>query len=478
MARPRVHLAERAEAPPRVRRLGRGGPLRDPGCPRSRSQGLPVRRGAEGRHQAVGVQGVRHRLHARPPDRHLHGLLGGRLRRLLQLRPPRRTPPARRDARVSTGPDGERPAAPFIGGGAGRSARTEEEVLDAIEERRRRPRRKVLDEQITLSHGAVGKSSHDLVEALFLRELRNPLLEPLGDSAVIGNGEGRFAFTTDSFVVRPLFFPGGDIGELAVNGTVNDLAMAGARPIALSSGFIVEEGMPVADLDRIVSSMARAAEAAGVQVATGDTKVVERGKADALYINTSGVGAIEHSLELGPGSIRAGDRVIVSGSLGDHGMAIMIARGELALEVELESDTAPLNGIVGDLLAATDGVRSLRDPTRGGLATVLAELALSAQLGITIDEASLPIRPEVNGACEILGIDPLYVANEGKLVAIVAPEAEEDALAALRSHPLGADAVTVAEIRPEPPGLVLLETSFGGSRVVDMLAGDPLPRIC
>jgi hydrogenase expression/formation protein HypE len=359
-----------------------------------------------------------------------------------------------------------------------RGPRSEEEVLDAIEERRRRPRRKVLDEQITLSHGAGGKSSHDLVEALFLRELRNPMLEPLSDSAVIGDGVGKLAFTTDSFVVRPLFFPGGDIGELAVNGTVNDLAMAGARPIALSAGFIVEEGLAVADLDRIVGSMARAAEAAGVQVATGDTKVVERGKADGLYINTSGVGTIEHELELGAGAIQAGDRVIVSGPIGDHGMAIMIARGELALEVHLESDTAPLNDLVADLLAAAEGIRCLRDPTRGGLATVLAELALSAQLGITIDEASLPIRPEVNGACEILGIDPLYVANEGKLVAIVAPEAEDDALAALRAHPLGARAVTVAEVRPDPPGLVLLETSFGGTRVVDMLAGDPLPRIC
>jgi hydrogenase expression/formation protein HypE len=363
-------------------------------------------------------------------------------------------------------------------GNGSRGGRSEEEVLDAIEERRRRPRRKILDKQITLSHGAGGKSSHDLVEALFLREFRNPLLEPLADSAVISDGAGRLAFTTDSFVVRPLFFPGGDIGELAVNGTVNDLAMAGARPIALSAGFIVEEGLPVADLDRIVASMARAAEAAGVQVATGDTKVVERGKADGLYINTSGVGAIEHRLELGPGAIRAGDRVIVSGPIGDHGMAIMIARGELALEVDLESDTAPLNGLVAALLEATDGVRCLRDPTRGGLATVLAELALSAQLGITIDETSLPIRPEVNGACEILGIDPLYVANEGKLVAIVAPEAEDETLGALRSHPLGSAAVTVAEIRPDPPGLVLLETSFGGSRVVDMLAGDPLPRIC
>jgi hydrogenase expression/formation protein HypE len=358
------------------------------------------------------------------------------------------------------------------------AARSEEEVLDAIEERRRRPRRKILDKQITLSHGAGGKSSHDLIEALFLRELRNPLLEPLTDSAVIGDGEGRLAFTTDSFVVRPLFFPGGDIGELAVNGTVNDLAMAGARPIALSAGFIVEEGLPVTDLDRIVASMARAAEAAGVQVATGDTKVVERGKADGLYINTSGVGAIEHDLELGPGAIQPGDRVLVSGPIGDHGMAIMVARGELELEVDLESDTAPLNELVATVLDATAGIRCLRDPTRGGLATVLAELALSAEVGISIDEASLPVRPEVTGACEILGIDPLYVANEGKLVAVVAPEAEDAALEALRSHPLGAGAAVVAEVRPEPPGLVLLETSFGGSRVVDMLAGDPLPRIC
>jgi hydrogenase expression/formation protein HypE len=357
-------------------------------------------------------------------------------------------------------------------------ARSEEEVLDAIEARRRRPRRKVLDEQITLSHGAGGKSSHDLVEALFLRELRNPLLEPLTDSAILERDSERLAFTTDSFVVKPIFFPGGDIGELAVNGTINDLAMAGAQPLALSAGFIVEEGLPLAELDRIVTSMGRAAEEAGVLVATGDTKVVERGKADGIYINTSGVGAIGHGLTLGPAAIEAGDRVIVSGSIGDHGMAIMIARGELALEVDLASDTAPLNGLVDTLLSATVGVRCLRDPTRGGLATVLAELALSAELGISIDEASLPIRPEVNGACEILGIDPLYVANEGKLVAVVSPDAEEEALEALRSHPLGTEAAVVAEVHPDPPGLVLLETSFGGSRVVDMLAGDPLPRIC
>jgi hydrogenase expression/formation protein HypE len=362
------------------------------------------------------------------------------------------------------------------------SDRTEEQVLEAIEARRRRPRRKLLDEQITLSHGAGGKSTHALIEALFLQELRNPLLEPLADAAVFGTGNGggpRLALSTDSFVVKPLFFPGGDIGELAVNGTVNDIAMSGARPLCLTAGFIVEEGFPTVDLQRIVASMGRAAERAGVQVAAGDTKVVERGKADGLYVNTAGVGVIERDVELAPAAIEPGDRVIVSGTLGDHGMAIMIARGELALEVELESDTAPLHGPAAALLdAAGDGVRCLRDPTRGGLATVLAELALAAEVGIVIDESSLPVRPEVNGACEILGIDPLYVANEGKLVAVVAPEAAERSLAALRSHPLGEEAAVVGEVRDEPPGLVLLETAFGGSRVVDMLAGDPLPRIC
>jgi hydrogenase expression/formation protein HypE len=357
-------------------------------------------------------------------------------------------------------------------------SRSEEEVLAAIEARRRKPRRKVLDERITLSHGAGGKASRDLVEGIFLRELRNPLLEPLGDSALVGTGKDQLAFTTDSFVVRPLFFPGGDIGELAINGTVNDLAMTGATPLAISAGFIVEEGLPVADLERIAASMARAAEVADVPVAAGDTKVVERGKADGLYVNTSGVGVVEHEHILGPRAIRPGDLVIVSGTIGDHGMAVMIARGELELEVELKSDTAPLNGMVKSLLDDVLGVRCLRDPTRGGVATVLAELALTAEVGITIHESELPIRPEVTGACEILGIDPIYVANEGKLIAVVAPDSANAALAAIRSHPLGREAAIIAEITPDPPGLVVLETAFGGSRVVDMLAGDPLPRIC
>lgn len=359
-------------------------------------------------------------------------------------------------------------------------ARDEEEVLDAIERRRRRPVRRLLDERVTLAHGAGGKSSHALIEAVFLPALGNPLLEPLSDSALLqANGSAqRLAFTTDSYVVKPLFFPGGDIGELAVNGTVNDLAMSGAHPLWLSAAFIVEEGFPTGELQRIAQSMGRAAADAGVAVAAGDTKVVERGMADGVYVNTSGVGVLERPTGLSPAAVRPGDRVLVSGTIGDHGMAIMIARGELELEVELESDTEALGSLVDALLDATDAVRVLRDPTRGGLATVLAELALAAEVGITIDERALPVRAEVNGACEILGIDPLYVANEGKLVAVVAPEAVDAALAALRSHPAGAGAALVGEIHEEPPGLVLLETAFGGSRVVDMLAGDPLPRIC
>jgi hydrogenase expression/formation protein HypE len=357
----------------------------------------------------------------------------------------------------------------------------EQEVLDRIEAKRRRGHVKLLDDRITLSHGAGGKSSHALIEALFLRQLGNPLLEPLGDSAIFtpGNGAGpRMAFTTDSFVVKPRFFPGGDIGELAINGTVNDLAMSGARPQYLSVALILEEGLSTGELERVVSSLASAASAADVAIVAGDTKVVERGKADGLYINTSGVGLLERDVDLGPRAVREGDRVIVSGAIGDHGMAIMIARGELELEVDLRSDTAPLHRLVNDLLDAVDGVRCLRDPTRGGVATILNELAMAAQLCVRLDEASLPIRPEVNGACEILGIDPLYVANEGKLVAIVAPEDAEPALAALHRHPLGESAAIIGTVGSEPPGMVLLDTAFGGSRVVDMLAGDPLPRIC
>ena len=340
----------------------------------------------------------------------------------------------------------------------------------------RRPR--LRDELITLAHGSGGKASRALVEGLFLEELGNPLLDPLGDSALLELNGSRLAFTTDSYVVKPLEFPGGDIGELAVNGTVNDLAVAGARPLVLSAGFVVEEGFEVARLRRLAASMARAAEVAGVVIATGDTKVVERGKADGLYINTAGIGLVGSGVRLGAGRVLAGDRVLVSGTLGDHGMAVMVARGELALEVELESDTAPVHELAASLLELGETLRWLRDPTRGGLATALNELARETSLAVCLEETALPLRREVVGACEILGIDPLYVANEGKLVAVVAPEAAGDALERLRSHPLGAEAALVGEVRAEPEGLVLLDTAFGGSRIVDMLVGDPLPRIC
>jgi hydrogenase expression/formation protein HypE len=279
-------------------------------------------------------------------------------------------------------------------------------------------------------------------------------------------------------VVSPLFFPGGDIGDLAVNGTVNDLAVSGARPLWLSAGFILEEGFPVADLERIVGSMAAAAERAGVQIVTGDTKVVQRGKADGCYVNTAGVGVIERPLELGVAGARPGDAVIVSGPIGEHGITIMLARGELDIESPVESDTAPLNGLVDRLLDAAPGVRGLRDATRGGVATICNEVARAAGVAVIVDEDAVPVRPDVRGACELLGIDPLYVACEGRLVAIVDGDQVDAAMAALRSHPLGEGAAVIGRVADDPPGLVLLKTSFGGTRIVDLLVGDPLPRIC
>jgi hydrogenase expression/formation protein HypE len=342
--------------------------------------------------------------------------------------------------------------------------------------RARRP--KLRDELVTLAHGAGGKATRALVEGLFLEKLGNPLLDPLGDSAVLELNGSRLAFTTDSYVVKPIFFPGGDIGELAVNGTVNDLAVSGAVPLALSAAFVVEEGFPVADLRRVAGSMAAAAAAVGVPVATGDTKVVERGHGDGVYVNTAGIGVVAKDAALGPERVQPGDRVLVSGTLGDHGMAVMIARGELDLEVDLQSDTAPVHELTQALLELGSAVKWLRDPTRGGLATALNELAEQSELAVVLEEAALPLRPAVVGACEILGIDPLYVANEGKLVAIVAPEEAERALASLRGNALGADAALVGEIGTDPAGFVVLETALGGSRIVDMLVGDPLPRIC
>lgn len=358
----------------------------------------------------------------------------------------------------------------------------EEVVLDRIEAfRRRRPR--LLEENITSAHGAGGKASAALIDAVFLEAFRNDTLADMADGAVLDLPSGeRLAFSTDSFVVKPLRFPGGSIGHLAVHGTVNDVAMMGARPTWMSAAFVIEEGFPVTELKAIVADMAEAAATSGVQVVTGDTKVVNKGAADGLYINTSAVGVVQstgpNSPGLSPKRVRPGDKVLVSGTIGDHGVAVMLARGDLNLEADIKSDTAPLNGLVEALLTAAPNTRWLRDPTRGGVATVLNELARAAEVHVVLDEAMLPVRGPVNGACEILGIDPIYVANEGKLIAVVPPEEAEAALVAMRALPVGADAALIGEIREDPPGIVLINTGFGGNRIVDMLVGDPLPRIC
>ncbi|HTX26342.1 MAG TPA: hydrogenase expression/formation protein HypE [Streptosporangiaceae bacterium] len=355
----------------------------------------------------------------------------------------------------------------------------EQQVLDRIDRaRRRRPR--VREERITMSHGAGGKATHTLIEAIFLDAFRNPLLEPLEDAAQLRIGASRIALTTDSYVVKPLFFPGGNIGDLAVNGTVNDLSVAGATPKYLSAGFILEEGFPVADLARIAETMRDAAAAAGVYIVTGDTKVVEKGKADGCYINTAGVGVIERDSGAALGVARAqpGDAIIVSGPIGDHGITIMLARGELDIEADIASDTAPLNGLVAGLLDAVPEVRALRDATRGGVATILNEIAKAADVGVLVSEDDIPVRPEVRGASELLGIDPMYVACEGRLVAVVPGEQADRAVTALRAHPLGEQAAVIGRVRAEQPGIVQLKTAFGGTRIVDLLVGDPLPRIC
>jgi hydrogenase expression/formation protein HypE len=354
---------------------------------------------------------------------------------------------------------------------------TEKQVLDRIERARRRAPR-VREERVTLSHGAGGKATQTLVEDVFLGAFGNPALEPLDDGAVLRVGTARMVLTTDSFVVSPLFFPGGDIGDLAVNGTVNDLAVSGARPLYLSAGFILEEGFPMDDLRRVTASMSAAARRAGVEV-TGDTKVVQRGKGDGCYITTTGVGVLERPDEFGAAHVRPGDAVLVSGPIGEHGVTVMLARGELDLAADLVSDTAPLDGVVAALLdAVPGGVRMLRDATRGGVATVLNEVARAAELAITVEEAAVPVRPAVIGACELLGIDPLYVACEGRFVAFVDGDRAEEALAALRGHPLGEGAALVGRVEGGPAGLVLLKTAFGGTRIADLLVGDPLPRIC
>jgi hydrogenase expression/formation protein HypE len=352
------------------------------------------------------------------------------------------------------------------------------QVLDRIEAfRQRRPR--LLEDVVTLAHGAGGKSSAALTDAVFLEAFRNPVLETLGDAAALDvPGGPRLAMSTDSYVVQPLRFPGGSIGHLAVHGTVNDLAVSGAEPRWLSAGFVIEEGLEISTLREIVADMTEAAARAGVAIVTGDTKVVPKGAADGLFINTAGVGIVPAGRTLGPDQVRPGDRVLVSGFMGDHGMAVMLARGELNIEADISSDTAALNGIVDALLTAAPDVRWMRDATRGGVGTVCNELAKAANVGVILAEERLPVRPVVGGACDLLGIDPLYVANEGMFVAVVPPDQEDAALEALRGHELGRDAAVIAEVVAEPPGIVALRTAMGGSRIVDMLVGDPLPRIC
>jgi hydrogenase expression/formation protein HypE len=331
---------------------------------------------------------------------------------------------------------------------------------------------------IVMGHGAGGKMMNDLIRHLFAAEFNNDLLGQLADATVIQSEAGRLAFSTDSFVVSPLFFPGGDIGELAVNGTVNDIAMSGATPLFLSAGFILEEGLPMETLGRICASMARACKAASVQIATGDTKVVNRGHGDGIYINTSGIGRIPEGVQIGPALARAGDAILVSGTMGDHGIAIMSVREGLNFRTQIESDTAPLHGLVAAMLEHTKEIHCLRDATRGGLAAVLNELAQASSVGIEFDEMKVPVRPEVTAACEMLGLDPLFIANEGKLVAILPEKYADSMLDVMHQHPYGKDARMIGRVVEQHRGMVVAKTSIGGSRVVDLPAGELLPRIC
>ena len=329
-----------------------------------------------------------------------------------------------------------------------------------------------------LGHGSGGKLSHQLLDDLIIPQLSQTPVAGQNDAALFSVNGARLAFTTDSYVVDPIFFPGGNIGDLAINGTVNDLAMMGARPLYLSVGFILEEGFEKSDLSRILASMRQAADAAGVAIVTGDTKVVPRGKGDRIFINTSGIGAVEHDLRIDGAAGRVGDKVIVNGCIGDHGIAVLSAREGLEIDSGIKSDCAALNGLVAALLPLSQGLHVLRDPTRGGVATTLKEIAVQSQVTIKLQEASLPVNPGVKGVCSILGLDPLYVANEGKLLALVAPELAGEALSIMRRHPLGRDAAIIGEVTETSAGRVLMETLVGGVRGVEMLAGEQLPRIC
>ena len=351
----------------------------------------------------------------------------------------------------------------------------EQRILGIIETARAK-RGKFRDERINMAHGAGGKATQSMIEGLFEPAFGAQVTE---DAASLEIAGATLAFTTDSFVVKPLRFPGGSIGELAVNGTVNDLAVSGARPLAMSLSLVLEEGLAADDLRAEVEAIAAAARAAGVEIVAGDTKVVERGHADSMYVCTTGLGSVDERANLSTRSIRPGDRIVVSGPVGDHGTAIMLARGEFELDADISSDTRPLWPAVDALLdAAGPGLRCLRDATRGGVASVLNELARASRVAMLINEAAVPVHPAVAGAAEILGLDPMHVANEGKLVAIVAPEAAAAALAALRAMPGGEEAAEIGECKTEPEGMVLLATAFGGKRVLDQLVGDPLPRIC
>jgi hydrogenase expression/formation protein HypE len=356
---------------------------------------------------------------------------------------------------------------------------TREERILGIIETARAKRPKFRDERVTMAHGAGGKATQTLIEGLLVPAFASPAGEAMGDAGVVDVDGTGLALTTDSFVVKPIRFPGGSIGDLAVNGTVNDLAVSGARPLALTLSLILEEGLDSAILREEVETMAAAARAAGVEIMSGDTKVVERGHADQMYVCTTGLGQMDPRARLSPAALTPGDRILVSGSIGEHGTAIMLARGEFELEADIRSDTRTLWPAVDALLdAAGDALHGMRDATRGGVASVLNELARASTTAMLIREAAVPVDPEVAGAAEILGIDPMYVANEGKLVAFVAPERADEALEALRAVPGCERAAEIGEVRTEPPGMVLVETAFGGKRVMDQLVGDPLPRIC
>ena len=332
-------------------------------------------------------------------------------------------------------------------------------------------------DRILLAHGSGGKMAHELITRSFIRELSNPMLSKMDDSAVV-QFSGKLAFTTDSYVVSPIFFPGGDIGKLAVCGTVNDLAMSGAKPLYLSLAFIIEEGLPFEDLKKVVASIKAAAAEANVEIVTGDTKVVHHGSADKLFINTSGIGMIPDGVDISGSSAKVGDVVILSGTIGDHGVAVMSKREGLSFSTKLKSDCAPLGGLVAEMLKASRNINCMRDPTRGGLATTLNEIAQQSSVGIRIDEEAIPVREEVLGACEMLGLDPLYIANEGKLIAIVPPADAKAVLKSMKKHRYGKDAAIIGDVTDGKPGRVVMRTKIGSSRIVDMLTGDPLPRIC